>query len=261
MPDVCADKTTECDTAAQQDDESDKTTECDTTKVSQNDSDDMVEAQRTMSEAVGSMASQMQRVGFTCATRISDLDSVHFQNDMSAAAETQRTLVQAAKSATGRLLAGVAEEGDVAALVDEALVALMNDLMLSESSEVFFGISVPGSDTVGLQQGIPDDLLGLLAYRTWQLLTRTKLGRATLLECGGQDAAMVDSYEAVHGVLVDAIMHGKQIELFSACVAKTPTGNGRATGHNAPVLSRYEKTRIESAVRDGALDWRLVHLQ
>ena len=248
-------------TATELQHEGDVAYDCNTTKLSQEDSDDMLVAQRAMSENVGSMTSQFERVKITCATRISDLNSAHFQNDMSAAAETQRVLVEAAKNATKRLVAGEADEADVGALVDEALVALMNDLMMSESSEIFFGITVPVCDTIDLQKGIPDDLLGLLAYRVWQLLTRTKAGRTTLLECGGQDASLVDSYAAVHDVLVDAIMRGKQIDLFSACIAKTPTGNGRETGHNAPVLSRYEKTRIESAVKDGALDWRLVHLQ
>ena len=49
-------------------------------QVSQHESDALVEAQRVMSESVGSMTSQLDRVRLTCATRISDLDSVHFQN-------------------------------------------------------------------------------------------------------------------------------------------------------------------------------------
>jgi hypothetical protein len=75
-------------------------------------------------------------VRLTCATRISDLDSVHFQNDMEAAAKTQQTLVQNAALASRRLFEDKPIKADVAAIVDEALVALMNDLMMSESSEV-----------------------------------------------------------------------------------------------------------------------------
>jgi hypothetical protein len=125
---------------------------------------------------------------------------------------------------------------------------------------VFFGISLPVSDTVDLRQGVPDDLLGLLAYRVWQLLTRTKVGRTTLLQCAGRDVTLVDSYAALHGVLVEAILNGKQIELFSACIVQTVAGNGRNTGHNAPILSRYEKARIQAAAVDGSLDWRLVKI-
>lgn len=232
--------------------------EAEATNVSQSESDEMVEAQRAMSEGVGSLESQLARVKVTHATRISDLNSSHFQNDMSAAAETQRTLVEAAATAAERLLAGSVDAADVGAVVDEALVALMNDLMMSEASEGFFGVSVPISDTVDLAEGIPDDMLGLLSYRVWQLLTRTKTGRRTLLACGEQDPELLDSYAAVHGVLVDAILRGEQIDFFLSCIGEMQVGNGRNTGHSAPVLSRYEKRHIEAAVRDGALDWKLV---
>ena len=228
----------------------------------QQESNEMVDSQRALSEGVGSMQSQVERVKVTCATRISDLDSEHFQNDMSAAAATQKRLVYAAAEAAERLAQGGVAADDVGAVVDEAIVALMNDLMMSESVEAFFGVSVPGEesfDAAVLLGPLPDGLLGLLCYRAWQLLTRTKAGRAILLECGeAPEGSSVDSYAALHGVLVDAIMRGEQISLFEHCISEMPTGNGRATGHNAPTLSRYEKTQILAAIRNGSLDWNML---
>ena len=161
------------------------------TCVTDEESKELVDSQRAMSESVGSVASQLERVKVTCGTRISDLDSRHFQHDMSASAKTQHDLVGAAWAAVQRLDQGnnrLTLGDDVGAVVDETIVALMNDLMLSEYTESFFGVAAPESDLIDatlLQHSIPDCLAGLLCYRVWQLLTRTKVGRQTLIKCSG----------------------------------------------------------------------------
>jgi len=205
-------------------------------------------------------------VKVTCGTRISDLGSRHFQHDMSAAAKTQHDVVAAAWGAAQRLAHrgnGVTFEADVGAVVDETIIALMNDLMLSEYTESFFGVSVPESDSIDatlFKRGIPDCLAGLLCYRVWQLLTRTKLGRQVLIKCsGGDEDTPPDSYNAVHTALSSALMAGSQIQLLESCVNELPIGNGRVcTPHNAPMLSQHEKTTILKAIHEGCLDWKLL---
>ena len=236
------------------------------TRVTNEEAVELVDSQRTLSESVGSVASQLERVKVTCGTRISDLGSRHFQHDMSAAAKTQHNLVGAAWEAAQRLEQGknrLTLQDDVGAVVDEMIVALMNDLMLSEYTESFFGVSVPEMDVIDvtlLQRGIPDCLSGLLCYRVWQLLTRTKVGRQTLITCsGGDEGTSPDSYHAVHTALSSALMAGSQIQLLERCVNKLPIGNGRVcTPHNAPMLSQHEKTTILKAIHEGSLDWKLL---
>ena len=236
------------------------------THVNDEESAELVDSQRALSESVGSIESQLERVKVTCGTRISDLGSRHFQHDMSAAEKTQHDLVGAAWKAVQRLDQGTNRltlEDDVGAVVDETIVALMNDLMLSEYTESFFGVAAPESDSIDatlLQAGIPDCLAGLLCYRVWQLLTRTKLGRKTLIKCSGAaEDTSPDSYHAVHTALSSALMTGSQIQLLESCVNKLPIGNGRVcTPHNAPMLSQYEKTTILKAIHEGSLDWKLL---
>jgi hypothetical protein len=187
-------------------------------------------------------------------TRISDLTSEHFQNDMANAADTQQQLVAMAAAGVLQIEKGEEMETGVSAIVQETVVALMNDLMLSETSESFFGCSVPVNR---------DEDIGLLSYRVWQLLVRTRRGRETIhvcaRECGESFQEQdVDSFEAICTILEKQILAGAQVDFFAKCVRKLQPGNGRHTSLNMPIISKTEKKRILSAIDEQLLHWSVL---
>ena len=207
---------------------------------------------------------QHQRGEMTEWTRISNLTSEHFQNDMANAANTQKQLVVMAAAGVLQIEKGEEIETGVNAIVQETVVALVNDLMLSETAEAFFGCSVPVNR---------DEDIGLLSYRVWQLLVRTRRGRETIHVCARneEDAgesfdAMrstleeqdVDSFDALCTILQKQILEGAQVDFFEKCVRNLQPGNGRHTSLNMPIISKTEKRRILSAIDEQLLHWRVL---
>ena len=183
---------------------------------------ELLEAARRVKETVAELEEQVCRVRVTRGTRIDELDSDQFVCTGERARETRRGLVEDARRAAklhaheGRL----PREG-WAALVDETIVALCNDLLPSKAAGDFFKVSVP--DFV-LDMNEPPEAWhrsapGLVVYRFWQLLVRTPEGRATLLPEGD-----TESYEAVQAALVDCVRDGRLGESALALVRRMPVG-------------------------------------
>lgn len=233
-----------------------------------------MEAQKDMSESVASLAIQLKRVRVTAGARIDQVDNPDFSHHLPAAKGQQRKLVEAAAAAVAAAeqVSTASElcltEEQAGAVVDEALVALMNDLMLSESRESLFGVSVPDFEVATCQPdgddegSWHDDAMGLLVYRAWQLLTRTPRGRMILVmadESVGAPQPDHDSYKAVHAAITKPLYTGCIVDFFERCVLALPVQSwGTGESYNQPQLTPKERGSLLAALRHGELDWRAV---
>lgn len=229
-----------------------------------------MEAQKAASEAVGSLESQMQRLRVTSCTRISDLNSTHFEHHIKSAKKTQMQMVEAAAFAWSAYAqtGGMSTATEISSIVDESIVAFMNDLMLSESSERFFGVSVPDMELQLCKDTFYDDAIGLLCYRAWQLLLRTKRGRRIVAFADDSTEKLddpnyvssvdCDSYKTIHTALAAPILGGRQIDFFERCILALPVTSTDASFHNSPSLTKTEKSKLLCAIRNSALDWAIV---
>lgn len=232
--------------------------------------EDAIRAQREMSEAVASLATQLKRVKVTAGARIDHIDNPEFSHELPSAKQQQQNLVGAAEAAVATAELASAPhrfyltEEQAGAVVDEALVAMMNDLMLSGEREAFFGVSMPDFDIDMTSNSWHEDAVGLLAYRAWQLLTRTPKGREILVKA---DAPLVDglvgqpdSYAAVHAAITKPLYTGCIVDFFERCVLALPR-QSRVTeeeSYNQPCLTRKEGDTLLAAIRHGELNWRVV---
>lgn len=243
------------------------TTTTDAREISEAEAEELMQQQREYFERVGRLEEQLRRVRVTNGTRITDIGSKLFENSGPAGANRQRELVAAAAAAFEKFEAGdgALHLTGATAIVEEAIVALCNDLLLSENTETMFGVSMPDWDKVDTiyrshngevhiwSDSILEEVVGLLVYRVWQLLVRTPAGRRTMYTVSGSEEAEVDidSFEAMTALLASKLSAGKMVDFFTECVDKLelPPGNDGQT------LTSLEKSVMKKALNNRMLDW------
>ena len=223
-----------------------------------------IDTQREAFERVADMEEQICRLRVTHGTRVDQLDSPHFTHTGSAARRTQARLVSNASAAinahakhNGRITQSQAD-----AIVDETLVALMNDLMMSGAAGNFFGVSIPPGFVIDLNAP-PEQwhqrAMGLLVYRTWQLIVRTRVGRSTLLACSSDknmtfDEGAVDSYEAIRDTISLSLLEGDLALLLHRCVTAMPTATDETNrALREKRLTMQERHSLVGAMAEGSL--------
>ena len=230
-----------------------------TREITPEELEKLIEDQRAVSEHVGCMDEQMERYRVTQGVRVDDVKSEHFRPSGPQARERQIELVVGAKTArkyydeNNRTLTREHAE----AIADECIVAIMCDLWLSEAAEGFLGVTPPDFSYVP-SDGVEwhSEAAGLLCYRAWQVLMKTRHGRETMLECRlactrGDIPEDSESYEAIRQAIVFPIMTGRMPEYLQACLEALPVGEDPAH------LSVMEKSSLLSALREKGLDWTL----
>ena len=237
----------------------------------------MIKEQKKLSEHVEDLATCQARLRVTCAERI-DSVSAQFTPQGEKARVLREKLISASQeahlsletigSATPRqydkliVVAGTA-------LVEELIISLQNDLMLTKPSECVFGISTCADTmTIALDSAtVPDEMLGLLVYRAWQLLVRKRPGREVLIACSGLvmrddsyvpyaqidwdqncDRLQPDSYNSIATVLLHEFKTKSMPQYLSRCVSKLPTCDNANHG-----LTCVEKGKILSSIDE--LEW------
>jgi hypothetical protein len=231
-----------------------------TSELSHEDAEEYISQQKAMAETVESLARQLQRVRVTRAERIDSFRMFEAQGP--ASHERQKYITtQSAKAHENIDTQGHATAQDRDALVDELLISLNNDLMLSEPTESYFGIVVPNTTVkVDLSDThISDELTGLLVYRTWQLLVRTPHGRRALINAVAQDNVLtteisadvtnVDSYSQIHSIIATALSDNRITQLLKAATLQLPYPTQTQMS-----LSAVEKSHILQQIKENVLE-------
>lgn len=195
--------------------------------------------------------------------------------------ERRRLLVTASRRARdAAATAGFYTLEGAAAVAEEFLMALSNDLWPSEHACELFGTQRPDQDmtlvallradlAISDGRGTTDkgdsyarlrdalrDCSGLLVVRGWKILLRTPHGRALLLSDGQMsakemDEAVRDSYSAVVHVLATVLVANAVHERFGEWVRAMPVSE---RSHNA-ALSRNEKRLLCESLKEGWTEW------
>jgi hypothetical protein len=221
----------------------------------------LLQAQVDIVERVAGLEEQMCRLEVTHGTRICDTASTMFTSAGPASRETHLNLVNAATSAalsyTSNECRLTSEEAD--ALVEETLVALMNDLMMSRSSEKFFGVDVPSVVKLDLNES-PEQwhiqAPGLLLYRLWQLLVRTPHGRWVLLHDTPDKQSRLSSFSTVRNYVSGCLQKNNVKEMLKRCVDTLETSDDVTKKHSR--LTSLEKQSIVLALDSNVLNFAKV---
>jgi hypothetical protein len=207
----------------------------------------LLQAQIDIVERVAGLEEQMCRLEVTHGTRICDLDSTIFTSAGPASRQTQVSLVESATSAAASYTAngGKLSSNEADALVDETLVALMNDLMISRSCEHFFGVCVPAIVKLDLNES-PEEwhqrAPGLLMYRLWQLLIRTPHGRWVLLHDTPNKASSLSSFSAVRDYVSRCLQANEIRQMLQRCAETLEVSDEGSKKHSR--LTTKEKESI-----------------
>lgn len=263
-------------------------------ELSEEEAEALIVQQRQMFERVGDFEEQMRRVRVTNATRISDLNSTQFQAAGERSFMQQQAIVGACTEAMKAFALNKETFVRETALpvVEAMVVAINNDLMLDSDTESFFGVSVPDWDSVDaaffgnpdtvtmFSQEIIQETIGLLVYRSWQIILRTTAGRLKLVAAGKADggeggapsevrdaelaAAAEDkctevpvadheSYTKITEILASALEERRMMELYCNVLNALPTTTDQGTS----TLMEIERSMINNAINDKVLGWRL----
>lgn len=221
------------------------------------DAEEYIKQQREMNESIDSLTRQLERVKVTRAERIDSLKLFTPQGEQSKS--RQIYIIDASKKAHQHIEThGAADLESAEALVDELLICLNNDLMLSELSEEYFAITVPNySIRINLNDiEISDELTGLLIYRTWQIIVRTPHGRSILLNSEFKvkpfKPEFTDSYSAVHQVILQALKSNQILQLLKECILDLPYPGSNE--QNLTTLTPLERSHLLQNINNMTVD-------
>jgi hypothetical protein len=223
----------------------------------------LLQAQIDIVERVAGLEEQMCRLEVTHGTRICDLNSTIFTSAGATSRQTQVSLVESATSAAASYTAngGKLKNHEADALVDETLVALMNDLMMSHSCEDFFGVCIPAMVKLDLNEP-PEEwhkrAPGLLMYRLWQLLIRTPHGRWVLLHDTPNKASRLSSFSAVRDYVSHCLQGNEIRQMLLRCAETMEVSDQESKKHSR--LTTKEKESILIALNSPSCNFKQVRV-
>ena len=197
--------------------------------------------QKELKEFVENLSMCQTRLRVTRGERI-DSETALFTSEGAEAKQHRSKLIETSKDAHIQINALMAKKPSESvytqtatqafkALTDELMVAVMNDLMLSAPTEAIFGIQTTDHTMTveSTSSNIPDELIGLLVYRAWQLLLRKQSGRTILIASSSLENKEIlkpDKYEDILAVIMHEAMSKTLPDYFKSCVLRmTATEN------------------------------------
>ena len=181
--------------------------------------------------------------------RISHTANPKFQPKGDKQREMQQQLLRFCKEACDAYdVNGLFNQEQAQAVAYAFITAANNNLYPTEESEAFFGVEVPGSlaellkgssllnpDTrldTDERKAFEEQTFGLLVWRTWKILIRTREGRTVLLgellsQCDNETERkdLLNSYSAVEAVLVECLVTDTVRSKFIEWVKALPVSN------------------------------------